>query len=220
MSFMDFLFPRKSTAEELLARLPNQGLPPPEAEPEVQQPPPAPSGGLPGVPTVTPRPTIIPEEPEAPPQPIQDVSEQQAGGPEPGAAAPDAAADYRAPTTAPSPGSRTMASSSQPDASAPAPPVNTPSPVPGPPDDSPVPTPPESKPVPGPPDPGGQLNPDGDGSLEAPLRELFIEGSALDPQFESLLERVEHVDAQDLAKDLRDLVKTLGSRMDDQQARS
>jgi len=219
MSFMDFLFPRKSTAEELLARLPNQGLPPPaaEAQPKAQQPAPAQAGGLPGVPTVTPRPTVRPEEP---PQPIQDPSEQQAGVPEPAAAAPDAAADAGASTTAPSPGSRTMGSSAQSDAPAPPQPLTAPSPVPGPPDNSPVPRPPESKPVPGPPDPGGQLSPDGDGLLETPLRELFIEGSALDPQFEALLERVQQVDAQDLAKDLKELVKALGSRMDDQQAQS
>ena len=50
-----------------------------------------------------------------------------------------------------------------------------------------------------------------DGSLDSPLRELFTEHSTLDPQLETLLAKVEKLDARDLANELREFARFIGA---------
>ena len=57
---------------------------------------------------------------------------------------------------------------------------------------------------------------DDDKTLEAPLRELFDESYAVDPLVASLMERVDDIKAEDLAKDLQDLIRTLKENVSDQ----
>ena len=47
--------------------------------------------------------------------------------------------------------------------------------------------------------------------LDSPIRDLFTENAAVDPQFETLLARVEKLDANSLAKDLREFAKSIGA---------
>ena len=60
------------------------------------------------------------------------------------------------------------------------------------------------------------LTDDDDKTLEAPLRELFDESYAVDPLIASLMERVDNIKAEDLAKDLQDLARTLKENASDQ----
>ena len=47
--------------------------------------------------------------------------------------------------------------------------------------------------------------------LDSPLRDLFTEASTMDPQLESLLKRVEKVDARGLAEELREFSRSVGA---------
>ena len=50
-----------------------------------------------------------------------------------------------------------------------------------------------------------------DGPLEAGLRDLFSEASVVDPQLVSLLRRIGHVGADDLAAELKDFSRAIGA---------
>jgi hypothetical protein len=50
-----------------------------------------------------------------------------------------------------------------------------------------------------------------DGPLEAGLRDLFTEASVMDPQLVSLLRRIGHVGADDLAAELKDFSRAIGA---------
>ena len=45
---------------------------------------------------------------------------------------------------------------------------------------------------------------------DSPLRDLFTENTTIDPQLESLLTKVEEVDAGDLSSELREFARSIG----------
>ena len=77
----------------------------------------------------------------------------------------------------------------------------------------------ESSPAPAPGAPAPALAPSptqtdsysSDGPLEAGLRDLFAEASVVDPQLVSLLRRIGHVGADDLAAELKDFSRAIGA---------
>ena len=174
MGLMDFLFPRKSTADDVLSRMFSQEPPPPQV-PRQDDPGSAPA-------PVGPIQNLELPRADVSPAPVQNAPLQRAETPNPVATGEPATA---------TPGGQSPVMGGPIDTSPPLQMSQGSSPVPGPPD----PTPTNSEP----------------GTLEAPLRDLFTEGSALDPQFEALLERVEKVDARDLATELRDLARSIGA---------
>ena len=62
-------------------------------------------------------------------------------------------------------------------------------------------------PPPPPPPPAAQADPE---PLDNPLRDLFTEAQAMDPQLEALLKRVDKISAKDLITELHAFAKSVG----------